>query len=338
MYYYLLRLLLQLLRPSVVVVALGVVSSWRLETSRVRSKRPKFSVHDEKMASDNNQAASRVVVHHRSPLLLPANDNSSVVAAAAETPKTALILLNAPLGNDGNNSPSPLLERLWEIADVRICADGGANRLYALQRQDWVPDMIRGDLDSLKPAVRDYYQLQGVSMECNPDQDSNDLDKSLTAAIRQEGCRRCLVYGAFGGRFDQEMGCFQALYKWASTPDEPSIWLYDDHTTACLLYQDCENHIQLALPAAADDDNEINSSVVGEGPTCGLIPLGAPCEFVTTTGFQWNLSHQPTAFGGLVSTSNRIVYAAAQPVTVVTSAPLIFTAQVHCGRVNAWSS
>lgn len=72
----------------------------------------------------------------------------------------------------------------------------------------------------------------------------------MTAAIQEASCRRCLVYGAFGGRFDQEMGCFQALCKWGSklSADPPSIWLYDDLTTSLLLPKDRENHIELASP------------------------------------------------------------------------------------------
>lgn len=60
-------------------------------------------------------------------------------------------------------------------ASVKYCADGGANRLYArygprrrASRDEdnsgdagydaFLPDEIRGDLDSLKPHVRDYYK------------------------------------------------------------------------------------------------------------------------------------------------------------------------------------
>jgi thiamine pyrophosphokinase len=270
---------------------------------------------------------TRKIIHHKSPLLGPTTTNGDTDKA----PKTALILLNAPMGE----TPSPLLQRLWDLADIRICADGGANRLWHLN-QDWIPNIIVGDLDSLQQDIRTYYEQKGVAIQCRPDQNFNDLDKALQAAIHEAQCTRCIVFGAFGGRFDQEMGCLQALYKWgdvasSSSENHPrSIWLYDDQTTAILLPADAENHIELALLSSSG----VCGKNVGEGPTCGLIPLGAPCERVTTTGFQWNLSNQPTAFGGLVSTSNRIV---APTVTVVASSPLIFTAEMHCGRPNSWS-
>ena len=253
---------------------------------------------------------------------------------AEPAPKTALIILNSPLGE----SLSPLFQRLWELSHVHICADGGANRLYEVTT-DCIPHVITGDLDSLKPHVKEFYIGKGVSIRKRPDQNHNDFDKALTVAVEDMGCVRCLVYGAFGGRFDQEMASMQALYKWSDpqlmpgnvNAKEPcSIWLYDDHTCAFLLPADTENRIELAL-----GNGDASNHFVGEGPTCGLIPLGSPCQSLTTTGFQWNLDNASTEFGGLVSTSNRIV---GDQVTVKASSALIFTAEVHCGRSNSWTS
>ena len=59
-------------------------------------------------------------------------------------------------------------------AQVRIVADGGANRLYdalsegdmqkngLLSMSEYVPDIIRGDLDSIRPDVMDYYSSLGT--------------------------------------------------------------------------------------------------------------------------------------------------------------------------------
>lgn len=279
-----------------------------------------------------SRAASDYPIHtFRSPFLMEEE-------ALVEKTKTrhALIILNSPI----KQPPSKLFCKLWEIASVRICADGGANRLYhATNNNDthssgYIPDLICGDLDSLEPNIRKYYEQKGVRIQRNADQNFNDLDKALTAIpelisewkeMDPSSQLQINVYGAFGGRFDQEMASIQALYRWKDEFDF-RIALYTDDTFAILLPKEYRNEIHLPFTSQSLINEENNlSGRIGEGPTTGLIPIGCTC-LAKTEGFKWNLDGSiPLEFGGLVSTSNR----AEESVLIVQSSePLVFTAEI----------
>lgn len=240
------------------------------------------------------------------------------------THKTALIMLNYPM----QSPPSSLFTKLWAMSSGHICADGGANRLYQATKglddknTEYIPDLIRGDLDSLLPDVRQYYQKLGARIELDPSQDTNDLDKALQVCNKTYS--RILVFGAFGGRFDQEMASLQALYKWGSTFDN-QVFLYTDETMGFLIPANVK--VEIRLPYYGEDDATTTHDLeMGEGPTCGLIPLGGRVESITTSGLKWDLDGtMPLEFGGLVSTSNRMMQSI---VTVESSHPVVFTAEV----------
>ena len=116
-------------------------------------------------------------------------------------PAHAVVLLNVPLHVDHLRT----FEHLWNggechacfpcmhqadalAASYRVCADGGANRLFdayfaspssAEAASD--PHAIVGDLDSLRPAVRHFFEARGVSILERPSQYATDLQKSIHA-------------------------------------------------------------------------------------------------------------------------------------------------------------
>lgn len=127
---------------------------------------------------------------------------------AADRPH-ALIILNQPFS-------LPLLERLWNSTQWHCCADGGANRLFDVFSLEesagrdadearlrrvvpvigpcgfvtgicrYLPDLIKGDFDSLRPDVRNFYASHGVAVVQDHDQDSTDLMKCFQSLEEKE--------------------------------------------------------------------------------------------------------------------------------------------------------
>lgn len=233
---------------------------------------------------------------------------SGLYQAHHQQQQQQLILLNSPISKD-----DPIFDLFWHSSSYKVCADGGANRLYD-HDGTLLPDQIVGDLDSLTTRNKKYYESKGVTIQKLYDQDRHDLDKALDV-LDDDTDTAIIVYGAFGGRLDQEMANLNVLYK-----SPTKIFLYNHETMAFLLPQ---GHHELVLHRA------------WEGPSCGLIPLGGCVESISTTGLQYNMSNHRMEFNGLVSSSNRLIDATDDDMgwtcTVETSHPVLFTAQVSGG-------
>ncbi|TYZ60286.1 hypothetical protein PybrP1_009033 [[Pythium] brassicae (nom. inval.)] len=256
-------------------------------------------------------------------------------------PRLAVLLLNAPLAphwrlsgppalSPSTNSDPPtseLFRSLWNNAELRMCADGGANRLFdgstgsgGSESGDDVlpPHCIKGDLDSLREDVRAFYAARGALVERDPGQDSNDLDKCLELIFaRQEreparGRFAVVIFGALGGRLDQEMQNLNALFCW-----------HDRFQQLALLSEDAT--ARLLLPGAR---HVIEPNFAFETRTCGLIPLAGACAATTTAGLQWDLRGQEMRFGGLISSSNHVADGHAV-VHVENSHPLVWTTELR---------
>eukprot|EP00640_Fibrocapsa_japonica_P001263 CAMPEP_0113936874 /NCGR_PEP_ID=MMETSP1339-20121228/3633_1 /TAXON_ID=94617 /ORGANISM="Fibrocapsa japonica" /LENGTH=406 /DNA_ID=CAMNT_0000939443 /DNA_START=179 /DNA_END=1399 /DNA_ORIENTATION=+ /assembly_acc=CAM_ASM_000762 len=239
----------------------------------------------------------------------------------------ALVILNTNCCGDS-------FERLWSVTKFHICADGGANRLYdmvfelAMKRGEnpeemvkkYVPDVIKGDLDSLRPEVGQFYQGLGTKVIKDPDQNCNDFYKALSE-LRSLQLAQCpqsrmtvMALGAFGGRFDQEMASINALYEW-------------DQVFERLLLLSEQNLGFLLSPGK----HRVVPNTLVEGPTCGLLPVGGACRSVSTKGLKWDLKDQVLRFGGLVSSSNCL---AGDIVEVQTRDPLLWMSEI---RPESWA-
>ncbi|GAB4829872.1 cAMP-dependent protein kinase subunit [Ancistrocladus abbreviatus] len=252
------------------------------------------------------------LMHHSAAFLLP-----SIPSQQGSSLTYALLVLNQRLPRF-----TPLL---WKHAQLRVFADGGANRVYdefpqffphedVLDiRRRYKPDVIKGDMDSIRSEVLDFY----TSLECkiideSHDQDTTDLHKCISyiqdSVPEFEKSELCiLVTGALGGRFDHEAGNINVLYRFSTM-------------RIILLSDDCLIHL---LPKTHHHEIHIESSVVG--PHCGLIPIGFPCGRSTTTGLKWDLTDTEMKFGGLVSTSNVVTE---DSVTVQSDTDLLWTISI----------
>ncbi|GER24738.1 thiamin pyrophosphokinase family protein [Striga asiatica] len=203
---------------------------------------------------------------------------------------------------------------LWKHAQLRICADGGANRLYdempqlfpdedaAEIRKRYKPNSIKGDMDSVREEVLGFYKDLGTEVvDASDDQDTTDLHKCVAYIQEMPNLKNqelgILVAGALGGRFDHEVGNINVLCRF---PNTRIVLLSDD----CL--------IQL-LPCSHRHEIYIQPAI--EGPHCGLIPISGPSK--TDTEMR---------FGGLISTSNIVK---AEKVTVQADAHLLWTISIN---------
>ncbi|XP_020250472.1 thiamine pyrophosphokinase 1-like isoform X2 [Asparagus officinalis] len=175
------------------------------------------------------------------------------------------------------------------------------------------PDVIKGDMDSIRSEVKEYYINLGVNIvDASHDQDTTDLHKCISyicdCTPDIEKPNLCiLVAGALGGRFDHEVGNLNVLYRFSNI-------------RIILLSDDSLIHL---LPKTHRHKICIQPSV--EGPNCGLFPLGTPSSSTTTTGLQWNLTNTSMSFGGLISTSNIVCD---EKITVHSDSDLVWTISI----------
>ena len=280
----------------------------------------------------------------------------------------ALVILNA----HGDGESRGLLRHLWSRATLRVCADGGANRLHdsfgggeggdsgggdpAEERAQYVPDIIVGDLDSLRPEVARFYESLGSEIKVRDDQDHCDFEKCLvevenwlssssTSSGAAEAAAAAAAAGRAGDTGASAAGDGSEPRAPAARPGATVVGLgafggrFDHEMQAIsLLHAYTSRFHRLVLMGAGNVafllepglSHTIEPDLRFEGPTVGLIPVGGPCRTVTTEGLRWNLDGRGLEFGVCVSSSNLVEE---DVVRVTTDAPLVWTAEF---KPTAW--
>ncbi|KAG1453082.1 hypothetical protein G6F46_009077 [Rhizopus delemar] len=211
-----------------------------------------------------------------------------------------------------------IFHKLWDNACIKLVADGGSNRLYDAFRHDkallekFIPDEIRGDLDSIRPEVWEYYESKNVKITKIDDQDSNDFMKCVNLLSEKEKENNetydIVATPALGGRFDQTMSSIHVLYTLKDQVKKKVILVSSENLTMLLDKGKHHIHCQLDL----------------EGPTCGVIPVSAPAV-ISSHGLKWDMNNLHCHFGGVISTSNVLDN---ELIEITTDSPVVWTVEI----------
>ncbi|PLW08337.1 hypothetical protein PCANC_21908 [Puccinia coronata f. sp. avenae] len=245
--------------------------------------------------------------------------------------KSYLVILNTAIKLGPDGGPNRVFELLWAGAARRICADGGANRLYDYcmasaatgpdTRQQppriLVPDHITGDLDSIRPQVKQFFEQSPAQISHHQDQDSTDFGKCLALIDAIEGrsdsnnlyhhhsTGLLLIHGGLTGRLDQTIHTLHVLLSPLRAPSAspvhglPETWVVDTDggSMACALPGGVKHLLHVPV-----------SWRQGGSPlTCGILPIGVNQTTLTTKGLKWNLDRAQSSMTGLLSTSNHVL-------------------------------
>jgi thiamine pyrophosphokinase len=234
---------------------------------------------------------------------------------------SALIILNQEI-----TIPKTQMVQLWNSYGLKLCADGGANKLFAFfqdgERALYLPDFIVGDLDSLKPEVEQWYRAQGVTVIKQTTQYATDMQKCLDfieiyydyeqkemkldyesintydGLIQLHGNvsthkeAQVLMIGAIDGRFDHTIQSISTLLTRMDTNPELRMF-YLTLTDLIFVLPRGSNYLDY-------------KDTVFHGSNCGLLPLAGE-TMLSTHGLKWDVKEWSSSLKGSVSSSNRFV-------------------------------
>jgi thiamine pyrophosphokinase len=169
--------------------------------------------------------------------------------------------------------PPEQLKQWIDSADVVLAADGGADRLLAV---NFVPKTTLGDLDSISPAAS---QAQNRLIR-DDDQNSTDCDK-LLAFAESEGYGAITLAGVEGDLLDHVIGTIHSAAK------SPLIVRLALRRGIGMFFQGPSEH-------------RVKAVLQGR---ISVIPL-EPCEGVSLSGTRWPLENAVLEPFGLTSLSN----------------------------------
>ena len=174
-----------------------------------------------------------------------------------------------------------------------------------------LPNLIHGDLDSLRDDVRGYYEARGVPVTRDGDEHSTDFGKCmqrLSSRLPASTLRDVLVLGTLGGRVDQGLGLLHEMTREESKHENLRLWLFSESSMSFIL-RSGTNALRGLQQSGIFSEN------------VGILPIYGPAT-ISTEGLEWDVKEWYTQIGGQVSTSNHVK---ADVVSIETDAPVLFT-------------
>jgi thiamine pyrophosphokinase len=188
--------------------------------------------------------------------------------------------MHAVIVANGELHANARLKEIWQRADWRLAADGGARN--AREQLGRAPQVVVGDLDSLDGATRAWLEANRAEFIQHPvAKDETDLELALNLAATR-GAARITLLGAVGGRADQFIANVLLLTR---TPN--------------LVIAGATSELWAATGHAAIEGNA--------GDTVSLIPIDARVEGIVTRELEYPLRDEDLERGTTRGVSNRML-------------------------------
>ncbi|MTI69945.1 MAG: thiamine diphosphokinase [Firmicutes bacterium] len=182
----------------------------------------------------------------------------------------------------GSDLNSNLIKENLEGVNSIICADGGAKLLF---KNEIIPNIIIGDLDSIDNELVDYYKYKEVSFKTFPrKKDKTDLELSIDYALSL-GAKDITIIGATGSRLDHTIANVMLLYP-----------IFKKGVAAKIV----DNNNEILLVSKSAKITKTGNNYVS------LIPLFKDAEGVTLKGFEYETKKLDFKFGSTFGISNKL--------------------------------
>jgi thiamine pyrophosphokinase len=178
--------------------------------------------------------------------------------------------------------------------------------------------VVIGDLDSIKPAVREYFTSLPTPTEIVhvSDQESTDFGKAITWIREHHPGDDIVAMGGLEGRVDQAMSQLHYLYRFQE----------DIAYSLGRLFLVSEQSLTFLLKKGKHRISLTRDESFPFGEHVGIIPVKEPSR-ITLRGFVWDVTDWETEFGGMISTSNKLPLDVSF-VEVETTTDVLFTVEL----------